>query len=113
MTSVPTSCYAATAVAVGGTIAATQMHSNTTIPKYCIASSLLSTSAVAAAVTHHSSLSKMPAWYCVVGGLAGASAIGYALDRHGPDSKVPMHCKLATVAGLALLVIGTAVLAKK
>ena len=79
MPEVPTHCWAAAAVAVGASVVATQLHSDSKVPAHCIGASMLGSATVASALVHHGSLMRAPAWYCVVGGVAGASAIGYSL----------------------------------
>ena len=79
MPEVPTHCWAAAAVAVGASVVATQLHSDSKVPTHCIGASMLGSATVASALVHHGSLTQTPAWYCVVGGVAGASAIGYSL----------------------------------
>ena len=79
MPAVPTHCWAAAAVAVGASVVATQLHSDSKVPTHCIGASMLGSATVASALMHHGSLKRAPAWYCVVGGVAGASAIGYSL----------------------------------
>ena len=79
MSSVPAHCYAASAVAVGATLIATQLHTDSKIPTHCVAASVAGTAGLAAAVVHHGSTKQAPAWYCVAGGVGGIGAIGYSL----------------------------------
>ncbi|KAL3910465.1 MAG: hypothetical protein SGPRY_009047, partial [Prymnesium sp.] len=109
----PAHCVASAAVAVGATVAATQLHSNSKVPKSCIASGIAGTASVATLIAHHGSLSKPPAWYCVAGGAAGVAGIGYALSAHTELSKIPCSCKMYTAGALVLIVLGAALLGKK
>ena len=90
--SIPTHCLAAGAVAVGATVTATQLHSNSSIPKSCIASAVAGSATVATVLAHHGSLTRTPAWYCVAGGAAGVAGCGYALSAHAELSKVVVLC---------------------
>eukprot|EP00962_Isochrysis_galbana_P001645 scaffold421_cov125-Isochrysis_galbana.AAC.11 len=69
--------------------------------------------ALTVALVHHGSSSTPPAWYCVLGGLGGLAAIGYALTSHVEVSAIPTKCKIATATGIALMVVGTAIAARK
>ena len=79
---------ASAAVALGATVAASQLHSNSRVPKSCIVSAIVGSATIATALAHHGSLSKTPAWYCVAGGAAGVVGVGYALSAHTEISKV-------------------------
>jgi hypothetical protein len=112
MTSIPSHCLAALVVGTGATIAATSLHDGGHgVPKTCIASSLVGSAAVVAAVSHHAEGS--PSTICVVGGLGGAGLIGFAISAHASFAKVPRSCKLYTAAGLAVLLAGVRMFAKK
>lgn len=112
MASIPPHCIAAGAVAVGATVVATQLHTDSTVPATCVTASMVGSAAIAGALVHHGSLSKTPSSICVVGGLGGVAAIGYGLSAHAGPSKVPLSCKLYTLAGVALIMAGAAALAK-
>jgi len=112
MTSIPSHCLASGALAVGATIAATQLHNNSRVPKSCIASAIAGSATVATVIAHHGSGSS-PAWYCVAGGAVGVVGVGYALSAHAELAKIPTECKLYTACALALIVAGAAALGKK
>ena len=112
MASIPAHCIAAGAVAVGATVVATQLHTDDSVPSTCKVASMAGSTAVAAALIHHGSLSKTPSSICVLGGLGGVASIGYGLSAHAGPSKVPLSCKLYTLAGVALIMAGAAALAK-
>eukprot|EP00967_Tisochrysis_lutea_P109135 scaffold169639_cov26-Tisochrysis_lutea.AAC.2 len=71
------------------------------------------TTALTVALTHHSSSSTSPPWYCVIGGVGGLAAICYALTSHAEISAIPTKCKIATATGVALMVVGTIIAARK
>lgn len=101
------------ALALGATVVATQMHATSGVPKSCIASSIAGSAVLAAAVAHHGSLSKPPELICVAAGTVGAVGLGYALTSHAQIAKIPFHCKLGTALGLVVMIAGAFVLAKK
>jgi hypothetical protein len=146
--STPTYCIASSAVIAGAVLATTQLH-DTSVPKSCIASSLLGpcqhtrqprtharnvlqalsppthaptqsirstlagSTALTVALVHHGNSSTSPPWYCMLGGLGGIAAIGYALTSHVELSAIPTKCKIATATGIALVVVGTVIAARK
>mmetsp|Transcript_31053 Transcript_31053/g.84965 ORF Transcript_31053/g.84965 Transcript_31053/m.84965 type:complete len:142 (-) Transcript_31053:275-700(-) len=139
MSSVPAHCYAAGAVALGATVVATQLHTDSKIPSHCVAASIAGSTTLAAALAHHGSTTSSPAWYCIVGGVGGVGGIAYSLmvrdiqdwpshddlpspftsplpsravQAHSEKSKVPLSCKLYTLGGIALIIGGAAALAK-
>mmetsp|Transcript_31054 Transcript_31054/g.84969 ORF Transcript_31054/g.84969 Transcript_31054/m.84969 type:complete len:115 (-) Transcript_31054:275-619(-) len=112
MSSVPAHCYAAGAVALGATVVATQLHTDSKIPSHCVAASIAGSTTLAAALAHHGSTTSSPAWYCIVGGVGGVGGIAYSLMAHSEKSKVPLSCKLYTLGGIALIIGGAAALAK-
>ena len=79
MPEVPTHCWAAAAVAVGASVVATQLHSDSKVPTHCIGASMLGSATVASAFVHHGSLKRAPATPPTTQYQAGASAIGYSL----------------------------------
>lgn len=88
MTTIPTHCLASGAIAIGATITAAQLHSNSNVPKLCIASAIAGSATVATLLAHHGSATKMPPLYCVAGTAAGLAGVGYALRQHAELSKV-------------------------
>ena len=89
------------------------MHDSGDVPKTCIASSLIGSAAVVSAVMHHGSSSSAPSKICVISGLVGAAGVGYAVSAHASFKKIPMSCKVYSALGIALLLGGVSVLAKK
>ena len=110
---VPDHCIAAATTVLGAALVGAQLHDGSSVPKSCIVSSIIGTAALSAAVSHHGSTSKSPEWFCVAGGVIGLLGVGYAVTAHAEISRIPTKCKLYTAVGLAALVGGVAVFAKK
>eukprot|EP00668_Euglena_longa_P014484 GGOE01018474.1.p1 GENE.GGOE01018474.1~~GGOE01018474.1.p1 ORF type:complete len:139 (-),score=37.54 GGOE01018474.1:181-558(-) len=117
---VPLQCYAGGAIGIGAITAATYLHEGTKIPPECVVTSLVGVGAVTAALAHHSkNAHSLPPWYCVAGVVGGVGGVVYAVKRHQDKHRdrkapaIPPTCLAGTLAGLALLVAGTAFLARK
>ena len=107
---VPSHCLAGGAVALGAAAVATTLHTEANVPKVCIASSIVGSTALVSALSHHGTLSKSPAAPCIAGSVAGFAVVGYALSSHSAP-KMPFHCKMYTAAGLAVLLASVTMMA--
>ena len=109
----PKHCVGASVAVAGAALAATQLHDNDKVPNTCVAASIIGVSSIAASLAHHGTLQTLPPWYCIAGGVAGCASLTYAASKHADFDAVPLKCKIYTAAGVAAVIIGSIIMAKK